>query len=89
MALQIRVQPEDLRQLGTNFSSEGDAVTSLMSRLDTQLSGVDWAGSSATRFRTQWEDDFRPVLVNLADALDLASGRLAERAESAESYDQG
>jgi WXG100 family type VII secretion target len=88
MPQQIRVQPEDLRHLGTNFRSEGDAVTSLMSRLDSQLRGVDWAGDSATRFRTQWEDEFRPVLVNLADALDLASGRLMERAESAEQYDR-
>jgi WXG100 family type VII secretion target len=88
MPPQIRVQPEDLRLLGTNFTGEGDAVASLMSRLDSQLRGVDWAGDSATRFRTQWEDEFRPVLVNLADALGLAAGRLNERADSAEQYDR-
>jgi WXG100 family type VII secretion target len=88
MAQQIRVRPEDLRHLGTIFRGESDTVSALMSRLDSQLRGVDWAGDSATRFRTQWDDEFRPVLVNLADALDVASTRLMERADSAEQYDR-
>jgi len=88
VAQQIRVSPEELRHLGTSFRGQSDSVSQLMSSLDGQMRGVDWAGESAARFRVQWEDEFRPTLVNLSAALDEASGRLAERAEAAEQYDQ-
>lgn len=88
MADRIKVTPEELRTLGGNFQTESGSVQQLMGKLDSQLRGVDWAGNSAMRFQAQWEDEFRPVLVNLSDALDHASARLAERARSAEDYDR-
>lgn len=88
MTAQIRVSPDELRHLGTSFRGQSDAVSQLMSNLDAQMRGLDWAGDSAAKFRLQWDDEFRPSLVKLSYALEEASGRLGERAEAAEHYDR-
>ena len=87
--LQIRVSPEQLRSTGSSFGSEAVAVSDLITRLDAQLTGIDWAGRSAVDFRTMWETEFKKVLRRMADELQLSADHLNERADSAELYDAG
>jgi WXG100 family type VII secretion target len=86
---QIRVTPEALRSTGSSFGSESVAVGDLITRLDSQLMGIDWAGQSAVRFRTMWETEFKKVLRRMADELQISADHLNERANSAELYDAG
>lgn len=87
--LQIRVSPEALRTTSSSFSNESAAVNDLITRLDGQLAGIDWAGQSAVNFRTMWDTEFKKVLQRMADELQFSADHLNERAESAELYDRG
>lgn len=86
---QIRVSPEALRSTSSSFGGESVAVSDLITRLDAQLGGIDWAGQSAVNFRTMWETEFKKVLRRMADELQLSADHLHERADSAELYDAG
>ena len=87
MISQIRVTPEELRGCSATFRNESSAVHELITRLDGQLAGIDWAGQSALRFRSMWEGEFKKVLRRMADELSLSADHLAERADSALAYD--
>lgn len=63
------------RRLGV---CSGD-VADLKANMTGLISGTDWEGGAATRFRDAWESQFRPALDEMASALTDASNEVNAR----------
>jgi WXG100 family type VII secretion target len=63
------------RRLGT---CSGD-VADLKANMTALISGTDWEGGAAARFRDAWESQFRPALDQMASALTDAASEVNTR----------
>lgn len=63
------------RRLGV---CSGD-VANLKANMTSLITGTDWEGGAALRFRDAWESQFRPALDQMATALTDASGEVNAR----------
>ncbi|TCP31203.1 WXG100 family type VII secretion target [Scopulibacillus darangshiensis] len=88
MAGQIRVTPEELRDMATRYNNESGNVEDLVGRLDTmkgQLQGM-WEGASSDAFAAQYEE-LKPSFVKMANLLADISKQLGDTANIIEDTD--
>jgi WXG100 family type VII secretion target len=76
---QIGANMEELQALGAKFTQEAQAVNELLSRVEGEVSRTQWQGPAADRFRGAWNNEFRPALRNLSQALEEASTEIKNR----------
>jgi uncharacterized protein YukE len=79
---QIGGSIEEMRQLQTAFSREAGAVGQLAAAVNGQLGSTWWVGPAADRFREQWNAEFRPMLLQLQEALGASSTEVGRHAEA-------
>ncbi len=60
---------QQMGDLSQRFNADADLVTDLESRITSVLSGTEWTGPAADRFRSDWDRQFRPALQKLTMAL--------------------
>ncbi|TCP16946.1 WXG100 family type VII secretion target [Scopulibacillus darangshiensis] len=88
MAGQIRVTPEELRDMASRYNNESGNVEDLVGRLDTmkgQLQGM-WEGASSDAFAAQYEE-LKPSFVKMANLLADISKQLGDTANIIEDTD--
>ena len=73
---------EQLAALTSTFAREGEQVERLNRAIDASLAQTQWTGLVAEEFRRRWNEEFRPMLVNLQDALLEASQVVAARRDA-------
>jgi uncharacterized protein YukE len=79
---QIGGSIEEMRQLQTAFAREAGSVGQLAAAVTAQVGQTWWVGPAADRFRDQWHAEFRPMLVQLQQALDSSSQEIGRHAEA-------
>lgn len=84
---QLRVTPQELRDLDKSFKSEADMVDRLVSTITSRLQGMDWAGNAKNKFQGEWDGQFRPNLQKLAGALREMGGVAQKQADRYEQAD--
>ncbi len=58
-----------MEQLAGNFARQQQAVQDVIRAIQSGLEGTTWQGARADRFHQLWNTEFRPNLMNLAEAL--------------------
>jgi len=79
---QIGGSIEEMRQLQTAFAREASSVGQLAGTVTSQVSSTWWVGPAADRFRDQWTAEFRPMLLQLQEALNNSSQEIGRHAEA-------
>jgi uncharacterized protein YukE len=75
----IKADLPQLQTLSHRLGTCSSDVDTLKSNLTALISGTDWAGGAADRFRSAWDSQFRPSLDALSAALVDASGEVNNR----------
>ena len=77
MAGFVGMEVAAVRQLATMFGAKADEIDQISTALTQQLSGTQWVGSDATRFRDEWQSihasNLRAVSSALRDAQSAAT----------------
>ena len=79
---QLRVTPEQLHGRATEYRAQGDAVESVIAKLDS-LIGVlesEWEGNSAARYISQYSD-LRPSFVSMQQLISELASSLDNEAD--------
>lgn len=71
-----------LESLKGTFDQKASVVADLRAAISSQLSGTQWQGPAADRFRNSWSSDFAPSLQRLEEALQEASAEIQRRHEA-------
>jgi WXG100 family type VII secretion target len=79
---QIGGSIEEMRQLQAAFAREAGTVQQLAATVTSQVTSTWWVGPAAERFREQWNSEFRPVLLQLHEALGSSSQEIGRHAEA-------
>ena len=79
---QIGASIEEMHELQAALSREAHTVAQLASAVSNQVTSTSWSGPAADRFRAQWDGEFRPVLTQLQQALDVCSQEIGRHAEA-------
>jgi uncharacterized protein YukE len=79
---QIGGSIEEMRQLQSAFSREAATVQQLTQAVSAQVGSTWWIGPAADRFRERWGSEFRPVLLQLQEALSGSSQEIGRHAEA-------
>lgn len=58
-----------MEQLAGNFARQQQAVQEVIRAIQSGIESTTWQGNRADRFQQLWNSEFRPNLMNLADAL--------------------
>ena len=72
---------EQLRQLGSKLQAGASEIETQKSTLTKVLSGTDWKGPDADKFRGEWDSQHASNLKKVADALREAGDRAQKNAE--------
>jgi WXG100 family type VII secretion target len=75
---------EQLRSLKANFERQSGAVHDLLTVLRSELDSVYWKGGAADRFRDAWQQQYEPMLTQLAGALVEAAQEVGRRTDALE-----
>lgn len=75
----IKAELGQLDTLSRRLGACSSDVDALKSNLTALISGTDWSGGAADRFRTAWDSEFRPSLDSLTAALVDASSEVDRR----------
>jgi uncharacterized protein YukE len=59
-----------MQALEQRMQQESAAVQELMTRIESTLRGTVWEGAAATRFREEWDTQFKKALTTLSQALE-------------------
>lgn len=89
MAGQIRLTPEQLREMAGRYGQKGGEIESIIGELDgmiAQLEG-EWEGASSRAFANQYQD-LKPSFVKMRELLEDIKNQLTQVAHSLESTDQ-
>lgn len=73
-----------VRQLATQLGAKADEIDQLAAQLTQQLSGTQWVGPDATRFRDDWQSQHVPALRNVSSALRTARDAATRNADEQE-----
>ena len=73
MAATHGADPEELDALSKTISSQIDVVTTMISNVDTPLTGSSWIGPAHDKFVGEWNDVFKPALSKLNESFGVAS----------------
>lgn len=63
------MDPQAVRTFAGQLSSDADQIDSIINTLTAQLHGLQWVGSDATRFNSDWDGTYRPQLHSVSNAL--------------------
>jgi WXG100 family type VII secretion target len=73
---------EQLEQLQSTFTRAAQMVEELAQMVSSQISGTEWEGPAAERFRSEWTGDFEPALRRVDTALQEAGAEVGRRKEA-------
>jgi WXG100 family type VII secretion target len=76
---QVGAELEGLIALRSNFSTQAEKVSELVSSIGSQVHNVWWKGPAADRFRNAWDSEFQPTLNKLHEALNDAGSEVQRR----------
>jgi uncharacterized protein YukE len=68
----IGMDVNEVRQLAMQLHAKADEIENIAGQLTSRLAGTDWRGSDATRFRSEWDHNYRSQLGQVAAALRTA-----------------
>ncbi|WAJ32779.1 hypothetical protein OUO20_17050 [Arthrobacter sp. FX8] len=72
---------EQLRQLGSKLLAGASEIETQKSTLTKVLSGTDWKGPDADKFRQEWSGTHTTMLTKVAEALKEAGAQAKRNAE--------
>ena len=72
---------EQLRQLGNKLQAGASEIETQKSTLTKVLSGTDWKGPDADKFRQEWSGTHTTMLTKVAEALKDAGNQAKKNAE--------
>lgn len=75
----IKADLPQLESLSRRLGVCSGDVHDLKANLSALISGTDWEGGAAARFREAWESQFRPALDQMSAALTDASSEVNNR----------
>jgi len=81
---QIGAEIGEMQTLQATFTREAGTVQQLTSAISGQVGSTWWVGPAAERFKAQWEGEFRPMLLQLQQALQESSAEVQRRASAIE-----
>ncbi|MEH3052377.1 MAG: WXG100 family type VII secretion target [Patulibacter minatonensis] len=84
MANRIGGGIESMDQLAGHFDSQAAELNSLVASITSQLHSADWEGGAASRFKSQWDGEFRNVFKQVEEGLRECSGEVRQRARALE-----
>lgn len=73
--------PEQLSQLGTTLTRQIDAITQVLSTVDSAVGSTTWQGPARERFVEEWNGSFKRALGQLNEAFGLAGRDCIARAD--------
>jgi WXG100 family type VII secretion target len=82
---QIGATTEEMQSLQATFSREASTVEQLTAAISGQVGSTWWVGPASDRFRAQWDGEFRPMLMQLQQALIECSNSVRMHAEGFQS----
>ena len=71
---------DDMNVMAGNFTTAQADLDSLVARISAQLDGTDWEGGAASRFREQWNGEFKATFTKVSAALLDCSNEVKQRA---------
>ncbi|PID97304.1 MAG: hypothetical protein CSA84_00835 [Actinomycetales bacterium] len=75
---------EEVRSLSRQLQEKSQQINQIAQQLTSQLSGTDWKGPDAERFRSEWDSTHRAALQRVCDALQNASQNASRNADQQE-----
>lgn len=85
MAGFIGADIEQLRALGNELTRQAEELESVISRLTSRITSVDWRGPDAQRFTSDWHDRLAGMLRSAATLFRDAAAKVMEDARQQES----
>ncbi len=87
--VQIRVTPERLEEIASQFSNRKDETETMIQNLKSTMVNLDseWDGAAQQDFYTVWEEQI-PVLQKAADQLGYISDELKRIAQAFRDVDE-
>lgn len=73
-----------VRSLGTQLSTEADALEQTLRKLSSSLAQTQWVGPDATKFRNEWDSQHSVALRNVIEALRVTSSNAKSNADAQE-----
>lgn len=73
--------PDQLNNLGLTLNRQIDAITQVMSTVDSVLNGTTWQGPARERFVDDWNGSFKQALAKLNEAFAMAGKDCTARAD--------
>lgn len=73
---------QQMDSLSKQFTTQGQAVDSLVAAIDKTLHSTAWTGPFANKFRSEWNGTFKTALRNLRSSLDEASKVVHQRRQA-------
>lgn len=71
---------EQVRQLAAQLNSKAGDIQTVISQLSSAVNSVEWRGSDAERFKSDWQGQHVPQLKQIVSALQEASQRATQNA---------
>lgn len=67
---------ENLEALGQEFLKDAQYIDAMIPRINRMLAAAQWTGGNASQFTSSWQNQWQPMLRNLANGPDglTASG---------------
>jgi len=73
---------DQLEQLEKTFGKASQLVEEARALVTSQLTGTDWEGPAAERFRSEWTGEFEPNLRRVEEALRDAGSEVGRRTQA-------
>jgi WXG100 family type VII secretion target len=73
---------EQMNKLTQDLSRSSQDVRDLQSHVTSVLTGTDWDGGAADRFRQAWDGQYKTSLTNLQNALTDLSQEVSKRRQA-------
>ncbi|WP_072804067.1 WXG100 family type VII secretion target [Rhodococcoides yunnanense] len=72
---------EQVQQLSRELNNKANEIQGVLTRLTSQLNGVQWKGPDADRFRSEWQGTHTAQLKAVVNALQQASQTASRNAQ--------
>lgn len=82
MSAQLGMIPEEVDELAGQLDAKAGDLESVLTTLNSKLTGTTWTGTDFNRFEEQWTGTIAQNLRNAADQLRTAATAARENAES-------
>lgn len=82
MAGFVGMDVEQVRDLARQLNDKATQIDDLTSQLTSKLSGTEWKGADADRFRDEWTSNHQPALMRVAEALRDAGQKANSNADA-------